>query len=95
MRSDTRETLLVAIAKARRWCAELSASPDASFATIASRKGYGERYVRSILLLAFLAPEVITAAVEGRLPEGCGVSRLIAHCSPSWREQSEALARDV
>jgi site-specific DNA recombinase len=95
MRSDTRETLLAAMAKARRWCAELSASPDASFAAIASREGYGERYVRSILPLAFLAPEVITAAVEGRLPESCGVSRLVAHCSPSWREQNEAVTKDV
>src|SRR5215204_790492 len=38
MRSDTRETLLVAIAKARRWFGELESGQVASFASIAARE---------------------------------------------------------
>ena len=59
MRADTRATLLVAIAKARRWLGELSSHQVASFGAISAREGCTERYVRSILPLAFLAPEVV------------------------------------
>jgi site-specific DNA recombinase len=55
MRSDTRETLLVAIAKARRWLIELSCGRFDTFSSIGDRDGCSERYVRSVLPLAFLA----------------------------------------
>jgi site-specific DNA recombinase len=40
--------------------------------------------------LAFLAPDLVKAAVEGRLPRGIGVERL---CDPptEWSRQFEAL----
>ena len=47
--------------------------PDA----IASREGRSRRHVNMTISLAFLAPDLIRAAVEGRLPRGVGVSRLI------------------
>jgi site-specific DNA recombinase len=89
MRSDTRETLLVAIAKARRWFLELSSGRVASFGSIG--EGCCERYVRSVLPLALLAPAVITAAIEGRLPEGWGVSQLLRSSATSWDEQTRRL----
>jgi site-specific DNA recombinase len=49
MPSGHPEGLLVPIAKARRWFAELSSRQVASFAEIAARDGCSERYVRSIL----------------------------------------------
>jgi hypothetical protein len=87
MRSDTRQRLLVALARARRWLGELSSQRARSLGIIAAREGCSERYVRAILPLAFLAPALVRTALEGRLPEGCGVSRLVGNCSPSWREQ--------
>ena len=87
MRAGTRETLLVAIAKARRWLGELSSHRVASFGAISAREGCSERYVRSILPLAFLAPEVVKAALDGRLPDTYGVSRLAANSPASWDEQ--------
>jgi site-specific DNA recombinase len=91
MRADTRETLLVAIAKARRWLGELSSHRVANFGEISAREGCSERYVRSILPLAFLAPEVIKAALDGRLPDSYGVSRLAANSPPKWDEQKRSL----
>ena len=91
MRAGTRETLLVAIAKARRWSNELSSHHLASFGTISAREGCSERYVRSVLPLAFLAPEVVKAALDGRLPNSCSVSRLTANSLPSWPEQKHSL----
>lgn len=46
--------------------------PDA----IATREGCSKRHVNMMLSLAFLAPELVRAAVEGRLARGVGVSRL-------------------
>ena len=91
MRADTRETLLVAIAKARRWLGELSSHRVASFGAISAREGCTERYVRSILPLAFLAAEVVKATLDGRLPDTYGVSRLAANSVPSWEEQKRVL----
>jgi len=41
------------------------------------REGIPERSARSIISLAFLAPEIVRGAVDGTLPRGFGVSRLI------------------
>ena len=91
MRADTRETLLVAMAKARRWLDELSSHQVASFGAISARESCTERYVRSILPLAFLAPEVVKAALDGHLPDTYGVSRLAGNSPPSWDEQKRVL----
>ena len=40
------------------------------------------------LSLAFLAPEIVEAAVEGRLPRGFGLKRLVdlpMACPDQWR----------
>ena len=47
--------------------------------------------MRSVLPLAFLAPEVVKAALDGRLPNSCSVSRLTANSLPSWPEQKRSL----
>jgi site-specific DNA recombinase len=70
MRAGTRETLLVAIAKARQWSCELSSHQVTSFGIISAREGCTERYVRSILPLAFLAR-------RGR--QGCSRRTLARH----------------
>ena len=91
MRAGTRETLLIAIAKARRWLGELSSHQVASFGAISAREGCTERYVRSILPLAFLAPEIVKAALDGRLPDTYGASRLAANSPACWDEQRHEL----
>ena len=42
------------------------------------------------LSLAFLAPAIVTAAIEGRLPRGFGLTRLI-DLPVAWPKQWEAL----
>ncbi len=57
---------------------------------IAEREGCSLRHVERMLSLAFLAPDLIRAAVEGRLPRGVGLSRLID--SPAaWSRQWQLL----
>ena len=39
------------------------------------------------LSLAFLAPSLVKAAIDGRLPRGIGVSRLFDPPTLAWSEQ--------
>jgi TolB-like protein len=90
IRIEARAKLLGAIAKGRLWLNEIVGDPRTTAVTIAEREGLPERSVRSILSLAFLAPDIVKAAVNGTLPRGFGVSRLI-DLPAGWREQRRAL----
>ena len=57
--------LFKAIARAHRWTGEILSGQVASSADIATREGIAESYVTKIVKLAFLAPEIVTAIVEG------------------------------
>ncbi|MDO8423327.1 MAG: recombinase family protein [Parvibaculum sp.] len=90
IRSETRTTLVQAIAKGRLWLNELVSGelpdPDA----IAKREGRSKRSVHMMLSLAFLAPDIVEAAVAGTLPRGIGVTRL-TDLPSSWVMQREKL----
>ncbi len=90
IRMEERARLLKAIAVARRWLDELIAGTITEVATIAAREQKTERSVRMTLSLAFLDPVIIKAAVEGKLPRGYGVSRLV-DLPPAFSDQWTAL----
>jgi hypothetical protein len=75
IRSDTRTKLVTAIARGRRWLSEVE-SGAATIDGIAAREACSKRHVNMTISLAFLAPSLIKAAVEGRLPHGIGAARL-------------------
>ena len=77
IRVDEQARLLRAIALARRWLDELVAGTIADVSGLARREQRTERSIRMTLSLAFLDPAIIKAAVDGRLPRGHGVSRLV------------------
>ena len=58
--------------------------------TIARRESISERAARLTLLLAFVAPDIVEAAVDGILPRGFGISRL-TDLPLSWAEQRQRL----
>ena len=76
IRSETRATLVASIARGRRWLDELITDPAASPESVAKREQCTIRQVNMTVSLAFVAPEIIKAAIEGRLPHGIGVTRL-------------------
>ena len=76
IRSETRATLIASIARGRRWLNELVANANANVESIAKREKCGVRQVNMTISLAFLAPDLVKAAIEGRLPRGIGVTRL-------------------
>jgi hypothetical protein len=90
LRADARTKLLEAIARARCWLAELNKGAIVDTDALAAREHKSERSVRQTLSLAFLSPAIVKAAIEGRLPRGLGLSRLI-DLPMDWSEQHRAL----
>jgi len=90
IRAEARGKLLAAIARGRRWLEEILSDQTVRLELIAEREGLPERSARSILSLAFLAPDIVKAAVIGTLPRGFSVSRLI-DLPANWAEQRSAL----
>lgn len=90
IRSENRSLLVASIARGRRWLDELVTDPAATVETIAAREGCSTRKVNMTISLAFLAPALVKAAIEGHLPHGTGVARL---CDPpaEWSHQYRVL----
>ena len=88
--APTRAILIEALRDAHRWLDELLSDPRLTLELIASREDKSERSIRTTLSLAFLAPEIVKAAVEGRLPRGFGLKRLV-DLPMAWPDQWRAL----
>ena len=65
--------LLKAIARAHGWINQFLSGEASTFRDIAAREGVQERYVRRIIVLGFLEPKMLQAALEGRQPHGLTV----------------------
>jgi site-specific DNA recombinase len=89
-RIERRARLVSAIARGRRWLDEIVSGAMTDVQQIASRQKCSVRQVNMTISLAFLAPGLVRAAVEGRLPRGIGVERL-RDGPAEWSEQFEAL----
>jgi site-specific DNA recombinase len=87
---DRRARLVSAIARGRRWLDDVVAGRVTSVSEICTREKCSVRQVNMTISLAFLAPNLVRAAVEGRLPRGIGVERL-RDPPTEWRHQFEAL----
>jgi hypothetical protein len=93
IRSETRATLVASIARGRRWLDEIVAG-TVSVEQIAARDKCSIRQVNMTISLAFLAPELVKAAVEGRLPRGIGVTRL-RDAPAEWSRQYAMLGLSI
>jgi len=60
--------LLKAIARARQWSEDLLTGSARSVEEIAKREEVSARYVRRLLRLAFLAPEIVDVIAAGNQP---------------------------
>jgi site-specific DNA recombinase len=72
IRAESRARLVAAIARGRLWLSQIETVTE-----IAIREDCSPRHVNMTISLAFLAPSLVKAAVEGRLPRGIGLARLI------------------
>jgi len=86
IRIETRATLIAAIAQGRTWLNELVTGAIGDIDAIAARERCSVRKVNMTISLAFLAPDLVKAAVNGSLPYGLGVTRLYDP-SAEWSRQ--------
>ena len=91
MTPSRRESLLMAIAKARRWVDELATGRAGSLAALAGREGKVERHVRLLLPLAFVSPRIVSGLLEGTAPAGLTITALARALPWSWDEQERRL----
>ena len=89
MDSDTRKTLLAAIATSRIWVDEL-VKGKIDIEAIAAREKRSARGVQKIISLAFLSPRIVRAALDGSLPRGISMTRLF-DLPMDWRLQHQTL----
>jgi site-specific DNA recombinase len=75
-RPERRLRLVNAIARGRRWLDEIISGSVTDAQQIALRERCSARNVNMTISLAFLAPKLVCAAVEGRLPRGINIERL-------------------
>ena len=90
IRAETRAKLVTAIATARQWLDELLAGTLKNVEQIAEREKCSIRQINRTITLAFLAPTLVQAAVDGRLPRGIGVATL-RDLPAEWMRQHERL----
>ena len=89
-RPERRLRLVSAIARGRRWLDEIISGAVTHAEQIALRERCSVRHVNMTISLAFLAPKLVRAAVEGRLPRGINIARL-RDAPAEWSRQFEAL----
>jgi site-specific DNA recombinase len=90
MSSDTRTRLLTAIATARRWFDDVVIGRVASIEALATQEGRSARSVTMLLSLAFLAPDLVKAIVDHRMPRGIGLTQMM-DLPVEWGEQRKTI----
>jgi DNA invertase Pin-like site-specific DNA recombinase len=90
IKAERRAALLKAIARGRGWLDEIVSGASHSIEQIAARHQCSVRHVNMTISLAFVAPALVKAAIEGRLPRGIGVAAL-RDPPAEWSRQFERL----
>ena len=92
-RSRCDPTLIKAIARGHAWFEELAAGRARSLRELAERDGITRRYVRRLVDLAFLSPELVESILHGRQPVELTATRLTELDLPlDWTDQRSLLA---
>jgi hypothetical protein len=85
--------LMAAVAAGRRWFTELKDGKARSVFELAQHHGVNRTSISRLIPLAFLAPDIVEAILDGRQPVELTVSRLkqIDDLPVSWQEQRRVL----
>jgi len=92
VKARDRRALILAIAKGRTWLKELSTGKIANIEAIAKREKRSARSINMTLGLAFLAPDLVAAAMDGTLPRGIGITNL-CNLPTLWDEQRAKISK--
>ncbi|TMJ64110.1 MAG: recombinase family protein [Alphaproteobacteria bacterium] len=85
--------LIKAIARGRGWFEELATGRARSLQDLAKRDAISRRYIRRLVDLSFLSPELVLVILQGRQPVELTATRLTELDLPlDWAEQHKLLA---
>jgi hypothetical protein len=85
--------LIKAIARGRAWFEELATGRARSLQELAKRDGISRRYIRRLVGLAFLSPQLVEAILQDGQPVELTATRLTELDLPlDWTEQHKLLA---
>jgi hypothetical protein len=85
--------LIKAIARGRAWFEELAIGPARSLQELAKRDSISRRYIRRLVDLAFLSPELVEAILQGRQSVELTATQLTEFDLPlDWTDQHKLLA---
>ena len=80
------------IARGRAWFDELATGRARSLDELAKREAISRRYIRRLVNLAFLSPQLVEAILQGRQPVELTATRLTELDLPhDWAEQRRLL----
>ena len=87
------EPLVKALARAYTWFEDLRLQRSKDVSELAARERLPRSYVQAHLPLAFLAPRIVTAILEGRQPTDLNLKRLMyrTELSINWNAQRQQL----
>jgi hypothetical protein len=85
MKAERRSVLIRAIGRGRLWLQDI-VDGRTTIEGLAAKQKCSIRQINMTISLAFLAPTLVTAAVEGRFPRGIGVAAL-RDAPAEWSQQ--------
>ena len=89
-------TLIKALIRARRWKEQLLTGSAPSIQAIANEEGVSERYLSRVLRLAFLAPDITEAILDGYQPPELGLDKVLRGVPLTWADQRQLFrTRDI
>ena len=97
MKAKPDRSLIKLIVKAHQLHDKLLHGSGASLDEVAAREGIGGSYFTRVVRLAWLAPEITKAILDGRQPAGVTAARLLResrHLPVEWTAQRRALGFD-
>jgi site-specific DNA recombinase len=83
-------SLIQAVGRANDWVARMVSGRSANSRAIATETGHDERYVSRILPLAFLAPDLTEAILEGAQAPGVHLIDFLGKLPLEWAAQRES-----
>jgi hypothetical protein len=86
IRAERRAGLIRSIARGRQWLDEI-VSGAASIEGLANRYKCSTRQINMTLSMAFLAPSLVKAAIDGHVPRGIGIADL-RDAPTEWSQQA-------
>jgi len=87
------DTLVKALARAFRWKRMLENGEFGTISDLARHEGIAAPYLTRVFRLAFLAPEVVEAILDGRQPRDLTLQSLRGQLPDEWSSQIDWLRK--